>query len=55
MTGMNVCGVQFEKKVDGVRRIVLPSKLMSSEASNRAMEATFISIEKRWAFCVNAT
>ncbi len=50
ITGMNVSGVQLEKKVRGERMMVRPSVLSMREASRRMTDATFISMLNRYAF-----
>ena len=50
ITGMNVSGVQLEKKVRGERMMVRPSGLSMREASRRMTDATFISMLNRYAF-----
>eukprot|EP01083_Nonionella_stella_P140212 429395_1 len=49
MTGINVSGVQLEKK-ERERRIFLPSELKARDVRRRITEATFISILNRYAF-----
>jgi hypothetical protein len=49
MTGINVLGVQLEKK-ERERKIVFPLDLRTRYARRRITDATFISMLNSWAF-----